>query len=190
MGSGLISVIRPAIGEHAISLMQGPDKTWIHQTLATINDEALLRKLVLMLEQASLPDYAQIRHGPLEYGKDVVIMFEKDGQKILRMYQAKCGDITTRLWTEAERQLEEMYLVPLDNLQIHGTIDGREGILISNGHAHPNVEPVMSGWFNEQASTLNRNFKFMHLDDIVNWIIDFRLIATFRRFVKETNPES
>ena len=115
--------------------------------MEAITDEAKLQKITLRLEQAQLPRYAQIRHGPLEYGKDIVAVFERGGRQVLRMWQAKIGDITMPKWRESRTELEEMYLVPLASLQIAVDIDEGEGILVCNGHANPNVEPVMAGWF-------------------------------------------
>jgi hypothetical protein len=71
LGPEVAVAIRPAIGGKAYTEILGPQRTWIHRTLAAIKDEAKLRKIVLRLVQADLPRYAQIRHGPLEYGKDI-----------------------------------------------------------------------------------------------------------------------
>jgi hypothetical protein len=89
----------------------------------------------LRLAQAELPRYAQIRHGPLEYGKDVGAVFETGGRRVLQMWQAKIGDITVQKWRESRNELEEMYQVPLASLQIGVEVDERVGILVCNGHA-------------------------------------------------------
>ena len=157
--------------------------------METIRDEAQLRKIILRLAQAQLPRYAQIRHGPLEYGKDVVAVLEMRGRRLLRMWQAKIGDITMPKWRESRDELEEMYLVPLASLQIGFEVDEREGILVCNGHANPSVEPVMSGWFAEQEHDHRRAFRFLHLDGLVNWIVDDRLVNEFRAALLELGIE-
>jgi hypothetical protein len=185
IGSDVARAIAPTIGERALAEIFGPQRSWIYRTLEAITDEAQLRKIVLRLAQAYVPRYAQIRHGPLEYGKDIVAVFEKGGKRTLRMWQVKIGDINTPKWRESRAELEEMYLVPLESLHVEGEIHEREGILLCNGHANSNVEPVMKGWFVEQKLDHARKFQFVHLDALVNWIFDDRLINEFRGALDE-----
>jgi hypothetical protein len=183
IGSDVASALSPAIGERAVAATLGPDRSWIHRTLEGITDESVFRKLIIRLLQSapSPPTYAHIRHGPVEYGKDVVVLLEQDDRRVLRMYQAKCGDVKTPDWREARCQLEEMFQVEMSSFQLPVPPDAREGILICNGHAHPFVEPAMEGWFKEQLRDHGRTFRFMHLDDVVGWIDSQRLYSTFRR---------
>src|SRR5438094_9372434 len=81
-------------------------------------DEAQLRKIILRLEQAHLPRYAQIRHGPLGHGKDIVAVMEVGGRRVLRMWQAKIGDINTAKWRGSRNEQEERYLVSLALMHI------------------------------------------------------------------------
>jgi hypothetical protein len=185
VGSDLARAVRPGVGEAALKAILGPERAWIHRKLEAITDEAKLRRLILRLLQASIPRYAQIRHGPIEYGKDVVVLVDYDGKRILRMYQAKAGDITVPVWRTAAHELEEMFLVPLSELQIGSEVDVREGVLVCNGHANNHVEPIIGPWIDEQARAYGRLFRFMHLDDIVNWIVKERLIGEFRAIAAE-----
>src|SRR5262249_11988337 len=123
LGSEVATAIRPAIGGKAYAEILGPHRTWIHRTLEAISDEGQLRKIILRLAQAQLPRYAQIRHGPLEYGKDVVAVLEMGGRRVLRMWQAKIGNITVPKWRESRNELEEMYLVPLASLHVGVEVD-------------------------------------------------------------------
>jgi hypothetical protein len=189
IGTGVAAAVAPLIAERAIAELLGPVKTWMHRTLESVGDESDLRKIILRLAQASLPRYSQVRHGPLEYGKDVVILLNQGGHRLPRMYQAKCGDITKQKWREAQSELEEIFLVSLPELQVPKDVDAREGILICNGHANPYVEPTMKAWFEEQKRAHNRDFKFMHLDDLVNWIVDDRLVNEFRAVLRELGIE-
>jgi len=61
--------------------------------------------------------------------------------------------------------------------------------LVYNGHANTNVEPTMQGWLDEQTK-MGRRFQFMHLDDLVNWIVDNRLTTELRMVLveREINP--
>lgn len=185
IGTDVAKAVEPAIGASAFAETLGPVRTWVYRTLGSITDEAQFRKVILRLAQASLPLYGQIRHGPIEYGKDIAVVLEKDGEIVLRMYQAKCGDITASSWRDIRNELEEMFLVPLAALQVHRSVDSREGVLICNGHANIYAEPVIQGWFQEQKQDHDHEFRFMHLDDIVNWIIDDRLINEFKAALNE-----
>ena len=74
-----------------------------------------MQKLLLRLMQAQLPLYAQRRHGPIEYGKDIVVLVEVDGEHVLQMYQVKAGDITKSNWAKARDELAEMFQVDMEH---------------------------------------------------------------------------
>jgi hypothetical protein len=154
--------IRPALGASASRIIEGPIRTWMHRGLEAIGTEVSLHKVLLRLLQGGLPKYAQVRHGPIEYGKDIVVLVEEGGKLILRMYQIKCGDIGTTVWRESRHELEEIFLVPLEPLQLPVKPDALQAVLMTNGHAKPHVERVMHGWFSEQRN-MGRNVEFMHL---------------------------
>jgi hypothetical protein len=122
-------------------------------------------------------------------GRTLQPVFERRGRRVLQMWQAKIGDITKRKWRESRDELEEMYQVPLASLQVGVEVHERIGILICNGHANPHVELVMEGWFAEQERDHHRRFQFMHLDDLVNWITDKRLVNEFRAVLDELGIE-
>jgi len=185
IGPEVAEALRPALGASAYRQVLGPIRTWVHRTLQHITDEAQLRQVLLRLLQASLPRYAQIRHGPIEFGKDLAVLVEEGGRRTLRMYQVKCGDIDKRKWRESQDELEEMFLVPLSELQLPAEPDAREGILVANGHANPFVEPVMTAWFEEQRQRFERNVSFMHLDEIVTWIFREQLVSEFKAALSE-----
>ena len=124
-----------------IGIIEGPSRLWIHRTLESIKDERKLHRILLRLFQNSVPCYAQIRHGPIEYGKDIAVAAQDGGQLVLRMYQAKCGDIKKSDWNGIRPQLEEIFQVPLKSFQIPSEVHRGVGILIWNGHADPHVEP-------------------------------------------------
>ena len=48
------------------------------------------------------------------------------------------------------------------------------------GHAQPQVEPLIDGWFAQEARDHNHLYQFMHLDDVVNWVFEQRLFSSFR----------
>ena len=124
--------------------------------------------------------YSQILHGPVEYGKDIVVLLNQNGHPVLHMYQVKSGNITKTVWDKARSELEEMFLVPPSTLLIPNTIKNREGILICNGQATPYVVPVIEAWFQEQQTTFGRKYRFMHLDDLVQWITRDKLYNELR----------
>ncbi len=176
IGPEVATAVSPAIGRSALRAVLGPTRTWMHRTLESISDEAKFRKVLLRLLQAGLPLYSQIRHGPVEYGKDIVALVDEDGTLVLRLYQAKCGDIDKQKWRESKDELEEMFLVPVGTLQLPSQPARTEGVLITNGHANPFVEPVMQAWFHEQREKHGRMIDFLHLDRLVDWVSNQRLV--------------
>jgi hypothetical protein len=183
----LASAIRPAVGERAHAQLLGQHRTWIHRTIESVKDELVLQKLLLRLMQGQLPRYAQIRHGPIEYGKDIVALIEIDERRILEMYQVKAGNITMASWPKAREELEEMFQVEMDDVQLPAKPDDRVGILIFNGHLNQYVEPVVNGWLKEQRDHHHRSYRIMHLDEIVTWIVRGGLINDLRQVLAELN---
>jgi hypothetical protein len=155
------------------------------RTLETVGDELVLQQVLLRLMQSRLPLYAQIRHGPLEYGKDIACLVEVDGRTRLEMYQVKAGNISTPVWRKSRDELEEMYQVELPAVQLSVEPDEREGILIFNGHLNANVEPIVEGWLAEQLNDHGRRFRLMNIDQIVNWVVQNNLISDLRQALDE-----
>jgi hypothetical protein len=180
-----VEAVRSAVDRHTIAILDGPARIWIHRTLESIKDEKKLQRVLLRLFQNSVPRYAQVRHGPIEYGKDIVVAAEEGGELILRMYQAKCGDIKKPDWNTIRPQLEEIFQIPLSTFQIPIAVKRRVGILVWNGHAEPHVEPIMEGWKNDQHTAFQREYQFMHLDGIVGYIFDNRLVNALREALAE-----
>jgi len=182
----IVSAIRRAVGKRALATQVFEQHhTWIYLTIESIKDEIVLQRLLLRLMQAQLPLYAQVRHGPIEYGKDIVALVEIHGQYVLQMYQAKAGDITKSNWPKARNELEEMFQVDMSSVQMPVEPDRREGVLIFNGHVNPYVEPVVDGWLQEQRKDHHRSFTIMHLDSIVRWIVDNSLVSELRQALVE-----
>lgn len=185
IGPQITEAMRPALGNSALQTLLGPVHTWMHSTLESITDERKLQAVCLRLLQAGLPLYAQVRHGPVEYGKDIVVLVEENGEIVLRFYQLKCGDLTKPKWRESKDELEEMFLVNVPSLQLPVPPDRIEGILLCSGHANVHVEPVMDAWLREQKEKHGRNIEFYHLDRIINWITNDRLVNDFKSALGE-----
>ena len=142
-----------ALDRHLGKVIEGTSRLWIYRTLESIADECKLRKVLLHLFQNSVPKYAQIRHGPIEYGTDIAVVVGDQGRNVLCQYQVKCRDIREAQWNKTRPQLEKIFQVPLkESFQTTQPIDRRAGILIWNGHAEPHVEPVMEGWKRDQLN--------------------------------------
>jgi hypothetical protein len=185
IGPGLTEAARPEIGKQVHGAMMGPVHTWMHRALESIRDEAQLRAALLRLLQSGRPRYAQIRHGPIEYGKDIAVLLDIDGSAVLRHYQVKCGDINMKKWRESKDELEEIFLVPMNSLQLPVTPDRIEAVLLTNGHANQHVEPVIDGWINTQWSDHQRKIEFMHIDAFVDWIAEHNLVNELRTALRE-----
>ena len=180
IGPDVTASAQREIGKGVRLTLEGPVRTWAHRALGSIDNEAVLRRVLLRLLQGTLPRYAQIRHGPIEYGKDIAALADDDGVSVLCLYQVKCGDMTTPKWRDARAELVEMFLAPMSEFQLPVSPQRIEGYLVANGHANPHVEPVMEGWFEEQRRDHGRNITFMHLDILVDWIFKARLVNELR----------
>jgi hypothetical protein len=189
IGPEVADAVRPEIGKSAHRIMLGPIHTWMHRSLEGIKNEASFRQLLLRLLQAGLPLYVQVRHGPIEYGKDIVALVELENAVVLRHYQVKVGDIDKKKWRESKDEIEEMFLVPMNSLQLPVAPERTEGILVTNGHANPYVEPVIHGWFQEQRERFGRSLEFIHLDGLVDWIVEHRLTNELRAALQEQGAD-
>jgi len=138
LGDEVAAALTPAVGQRAEATRHaGHIHSWISPAIAAIKSETALQKLLLRLLAAQLPMYVQIRHGPLEYGKDIAVLIERNGRCVLRMYQLKVGDITRKNWPKTRDQLEEMLQVAMCSVQLPEQPHEMEGILLFNGHIHP-----------------------------------------------------
>jgi len=173
-----------------IENLLGPIKTWMHRTLGLIKEEADFRLIMLRLLQSNLPEYAQIRHGSLEYGKDISTSFEENGVQVLRHYQVKCGDITMGNWPQCKNQLEQMFYVEIGDLQIPNKPKKIIGVLVTNGHANTYVEPLIKAWIEEQRRVHGFLIEFMHLDMLIKWIIDNKLTNELIYATKDISNKS
>ena len=189
-GDEVVSAIVPAVGERALATqVLGQHHTWMYRTIEGIRDETALQKLLLRLMQAQLPLYAQRRHGPIEYGKDIVDLVEVGAEPVLQMYQVKAGDITKANWAKARDELAEMFQVDMSSVQLPVEPDRREGVLVFNGHINPYVEPVVEGWIKEQRDDHHRLITIMHLDFIVRWVAENNLVSELRQALAELGIE-
>ena len=62
--------------------------------------------------------------------------------------------------------------------------------VFGNGHANPYVEPVMDAWIREQRQTHERLIEFWHLDGLVDWITDNRLVNELKLALVEQGVPS
>jgi hypothetical protein len=188
--SGASEAVQKPLGQSAFDLLLGPIRTALHRALEKIADEAVLRKLLLRLLQSQSPAYAQIRHGPFEYGKDVAALVDVDGVPVLRLYQAKVGDIKKAQWRGCRDQLEEMFLVPMSKLQLPKTPARIEAFLVTTGHASDHVEPIIAGWISDQKESPGRSIEFFHLDRLVQWIARNKLTNECLEALRELSARS
>jgi hypothetical protein len=189
IGPGLTEAVSRPIGRQLLGAAMGPVRTWMHRALESIKDEAKLRAVLLRLLQSGKPRYAQVRHGPIEHGKDVSVLLDIDGASVLRHYQVKCGDLDTRKWRDSKNELEDIFLVPMSSLHLPVTPDRVEAVLLTNGHANSYVEPSIEGWIKEQQADHGRKIEFKHLDAFVDWIIEHNLVNELQVALREQGIE-
>ena len=141
--------------------------------------------LALFRAEAKSPEYSHIRHGPLEYGKDIVVCREDGGRRILSIYSVKVGVLKKATWhKEVCPQLEEMYLVPLNSPEIPSEIDEHISILVWNNHFDPYAEPLVNGWLKVQYDTFGRKYELMHIDRLVSYVTQNSLGGTLRQALR------
>ena len=180
--------IKSALNVAVPSILLGLEHGWEYRALASITDERQLHRILLTIfrAEAEAPRFSQIRHGPIEYGKDIVVCREDDGRLILWMYAAKVGELRKAAWSSKVRpQLEEIFQVPLDSPEIPDEIDERVGVLVWNGHINPYADPLVKGWLKEQCDTFGRRYELMHIDRLVNYVTENGLGAALRKGLRE-----
>ena len=65
-----------------------------------------------------------------------------------------------------------MFTVDTNRFQLPVVPDRIEGSLVTNGHASPFAERAMEEWFNSRRTALEWSAEFMHLDKLVEWIVE------------------
>jgi hypothetical protein len=189
MEPGITDAVRRAAGASATATILG-STTWVHAAIESIADERQLHRLILRLARVAVPAYAQILHGPLEHGKDVVVLVKAGATTELRMYQAKVGEMSTSVWRNAKQELEAMFEVPVPNLLTEFVSpDSIVGYLVTNRHPGPYVVSEMEGWFTQQRTVFGRDIRLMHIDGLVSYIFENRLINEFRSFCHDEGLE-
>ncbi len=186
--TGEKSNITSALNLAVPNSLQRVERGWVYETLTSIKDERQLHRILLAIfrAEAKVPLFSQIRHGPIEYGKDIVVCREDGGRRVLWMYSVKVGVVKKAAWnSEVRPQLEEIFQVPLDSPEIPGKIDERVGVLVWNNHIHPYAEPLVKGWLEEQRDTHKRRYELMHIDSLVSYVADNSLGATLRKALRD-----
>jgi hypothetical protein len=182
---GPTSSILRVVRDGANKVLFGPLRTSAHRDLENLKKEADLRHVLLRILQSGTPYYAQIRHGPFEYGKDLGALVEVDAHPILRLYQVKLGDINKTNWPESREQLEQMLLVPIPALHLPVKPESIEAFLVTNGHASPHVEPIIDAWIERQKNEHGYHIEFLHLDRLIDWIVKGRLLTELKTALAE-----
>ena len=78
---------------------------------------------------------------------------------------------------------------PCLSFRFTGPLIAKRGILVCNGHAKSHVEPVMLRWFARKNRGKKNRYRFMHLDDLVQWVMRDKLIGEFRMALSELGLE-
>jgi hypothetical protein len=185
LGKEVIDLLAAPIQRAVHNAMFGTVKTDIYRVLEGITDEEVLQHILRRLLQAARPEYAQVRHGQLEYGKDIAVVESTGGQRVLRCYQAKIGPISTANWGKLRSQIDEIFLMDVGALQLGGPIDSKEAVVVCNGHITPHYEEFVKNWCQEQSRVFGRTIVFQHIDMLVNWIVDNRLVSELRAMCRD-----
>lgn len=181
--ANVISSLNVAVPNPLIGFEMG----WEYGALESITDERILHRVMLAVfrGEAKAPYFSQIRHGPLEYGKDIVICRDVDGRKVNYFYSFKVGQVKITAWRkDIEPQLRDVFQVKFDSPEYKDNIDNTVGVLLWNDHLSPQVEPVISRWIKEQKDVFGNNYELMNIDDIVNHIRNNNLSGLLRNALR------
>jgi hypothetical protein len=185
IGPSVADAVKPAVSRRALEELESPHWWWMYRTIESIKDEDVLRKVLFRVLQARLPLYAQIRHGPFEYGTDIAVLLQVGERIVLRIYQVKVGDLDVRAWPKVSSQLEQMFLVRIPTVQLPVEPDEQEGILVFNGRVTPHLERVVEPWLEEQRRAHCHTIRIMNLDYIVSMINQSGLVGDLRDALRE-----
>lgn len=186
--TGEKSNIKFALNVAVPSVLLGLEQGWEYRALTSITDERQLHRILLAIfrAEARVPLFSQIRHGPIEYGKDIVVCREDGGRRVLWMYSVKVGNVRKAAWNAVVRpQLEEIFQVSLDSPELPDRIDEQVGVLVWNDHIHPHADPLVKGWLKEQHDTFGRRYELMHIDSLVNYVTENRLGPALRKALRD-----
>jgi len=184
--------IKSSLNVGVMNSLAGFENGWEYKLLGNINDERILHRVMLRVfrGEAETPCYSQIRHGPIEYGKDLVICRNVNGKKVNYFYSFKVGEMKKSQWNKDVRpQLEEMFQVKFDSPELNGDISETVGVLLWNDHLSPYVEPIVKGWLEEQKKTFGRQFYLMNIDSVVKYIKDNKLSGLLRDALRDEGVE-
>ena len=152
---------------------------WIYRTIKNIKQERILHKILLDLYRSQYPRFTQLVHGSFENGRDLFLL-PKNSER-LELIQVKIGDISLTEWRGIKQQLEEMMETDIPQTLNNKKITQKVGFLLFTGHFKPNVESAKNGWLAKRKEKMDEEYDFINLDDFVNYIIDNKLVAEFRK---------
>lgn len=180
--------IQSSLNVAVMNSLAGFENGWEYKLLGSITDERILHRVMLRVfrGEAETPYYSQIRHGPIEYGKDLVICRNINGKKVNYFYSFKVGELKKSQWNKDVRpQLEEIFQVKLDSPEYNDDVSATIGVLLWNDHLSPYVEPIVTGWLDEQRNTFNRHYDMMNIDSVVSYIRDNKLTGLLRNALRD-----
>jgi hypothetical protein len=178
--------IKPAINLKAPDMHMGPICTGLHRAIAGVFDQVALERLLLRILQAWAPMHAQVVHGPVQRGRDVAVLFRIDGEHVLRQYRVRAGDAGIVGWPQVRSELEELFRVPIDDLQAPpGARVRKVGTLVLNGRVAGDVRSEVAAWAGHQRRAYRPEAEVIDLDDWVDWIVGARLVNDLKAALRE-----
>ncbi len=180
--------IERSLNVAVINSLAGFENGWEYRLLSDIKDERILHRVMLKVfrGEAETPYYSHIRHGPIEYGKDLVICRNINSKKINYCYSFKVGELKKSQWNKEVRpQLEEIFQVKFESPELNEDVLDTIGVLLWNDHLSPYVEPIVRGWLDEQKNVHGRQFELMNIDSVVNYIKDNKLSGLLREALRD-----
>lgn len=152
-------------------MAQGVGHREILAALASISDERVLHTVVLELARAGSSVHAKVNHGPVEYGKDVLVVEHVPSGLCVKCFAIKAGDINARNWPTLKESLEQAMTVTIQDPIVRQYMPLPVVVVaLFNGHINAFTEPVVAAWRDELLAR-GRVIEFMGIDALARWVI-------------------
>jgi hypothetical protein len=153
--------------------------------IEAINDESAFRKLLKELLQGLSSVHTKITHGPIEHGRDLIVVLTEGSTKCIWMIQAKVGRIERRTLRELKDQIEAMFSTRLDDPHIPDeAILPKKGFVMHTDIITSHIDPEFLGWLEAQQKDHGWSIELWGPDRLVEWLIANELHGILRSFAE------
>lgn|GEM_PF-607346 len=177
--------VHPAINLNAHDMPLLQIRTGLHTAVAEVLSQDRFERLLFTILQAWAPVHADVVHGPVRVGRNVVLLVRQHGRLVLRTYRATAREAGISDWSELRSELEELFKVPVEGLRLTFGSVRRYGTLVLNCRLTDDVRAEVAAWAGHQRRAFGPEADVMDLDDCVDWIVRDRLVNDLRAALAE-----